>query len=192
MDIEELTRLVDAKPAPVPLLAVQAFANTIDLETESDLLSSPSEFRDWLLDSELAAPGVTVSRVDLDRARDLRDTIRALLLANTEGRVDSAAAAVLGAQVVDRPVYLAVDPEGGLDLDLTPVGSAEDFISDQIGIVFRAHLVGEWERLKLCRNDACRWSFYDSSRNRGGTWCQMQVCGNRIKNRHYRQRHRSA
>ena len=70
---------------------------------------------------------------------------RALLLANTEGRVDSAATAVLGAQVVDRPVYLTVDPDGGLDLDLTPVGSVEDFISDQIGIVFRARLVGEWD-----------------------------------------------
>ena len=32
---------------------------------------------------------------------------------------------------------------------------------------------------------------YDSSRNRGGTWCQMEVCGNRIKNRHYRERHRT-
>jgi predicted RNA-binding Zn ribbon-like protein len=188
VNIEELTRLVDAKPAPVPLLAVQAFANTIDLETESDLLTSPAEFRDWLLDSELASPQMVVGRHDLERARELRETIRALLVANTEGRVDRAAAAVLRPQVTDRPVYLAVDPDGGLDLDLTPVESVEDFISDQVGIAFRAQIVGEWRRLKLCRNDACGWAFYDSSRNRGGTWCQMAVCGNRVKNRHYRQR----
>jgi len=190
MNIDELTRLVDVKPAPPPLLAVQAFANTIDLETESDLLESTAAFRDWLQDLELAIPDLAVSRDDLGSARRLRETIRALLLANAEGRVDSAAATVLRAEVTDRPVYLAADPDGRLDLDLAPVESVEDFISDMIGITFRAQIEGEWRRLKLCRNDACRWAFYDSSRNRGGTWCQMEVCGNRIKNRHYRQRRR--
>jgi len=190
MNVDELTRLVDAKPAPLPLLAVQAFANTIDLETESDLLGSTAAFRDWLQDSELAIPDVAVSRDDLGGARRLRETIRALLLANAEGRVDSAAATVLRAEVTDRPVYLAADLDGRLDLDLAPVESVEDFISDMIGITFRAQIEDEWRRLKLCRNDACRWAFYDSSRNRGGTWCQMEVCGNRIKNRHYRQRRR--
>ncbi|MGH2963155.1 MAG: CGNR zinc finger domain-containing protein, partial [Solirubrobacterales bacterium] len=58
-----------------------------------------------------------------------------------------------------------------------------------VGVAFQAQVEGQWERLKLCRNDECRWAFFDSSRNRGGTWCEMSVCGNRIKNRHYRRRH---
>lgn len=52
-----------------------------------------------------------------------------------------------------------------------------------IGLVFAAQLESRWERLKICASDECRWAFYDSSRNRRGTWCQMEACGNRIKNR---------
>ncbi|MBD8663615.1 CGNR zinc finger domain-containing protein [Rhizobium sp. CFBP 8752] len=40
-------------------------------------------------------------------------------------------------------------------------------------------------RLKSCRN--CGWLFIDRSRNRSRSWCDMTVCGNRVKaNRHYR------
>jgi predicted RNA-binding Zn ribbon-like protein len=43
----------------------------------------------------------------------------------------------------------------------------------------------EPERLKICPN--CQWLFLDRSRNRSRTWCDMTVCGNRMKaNRHYR------
>lgn len=43
------------------------------------------------------------------------------------------------------------------------------------------------ERLKICGN--CGWLFVDRSRNRSRTWCDMAVCGNRIKaNLHYRRK----
>lgn len=43
----------------------------------------------------------------------------------------------------------------------------------------------EPDRLKICGN--CGWLFLDRSKNRSRTWCDMAVCGNRIKaNRHYR------
>ena len=48
------------------------------------------------------------------------------------------------------------------------------------------HLVAmpEPDRLKICGN--CGWLFLDRSKNRNRTWCDMAVCGNRIKaNRHY-------
>ena len=38
---------------------------------------------------------------------------------------------------------------------------------------------GHWQRMKACRNPACRWVFYDHSRNRTGIWCSMRICGNR-------------
>jgi predicted RNA-binding Zn ribbon-like protein len=44
-------------------------------------------------------------------------------------------------------------------------------------------------RLKVCRNEGCRWAFYDTSRNRSGVWCSMAICGNRQKGRVYRRRH---
>lgn len=43
----------------------------------------------------------------------------------------------------------------------------------------------EPDRLKICGN--CGWLFLDRSKNRSRTWCDMAVCGNRMKaNRHYR------
>ena len=49
---------------------------------------------------------------------------------------------------------------------------------------------GTWQRLKACGNPDCRWAFYDRSHSRAGAWCDMATCGNRIKNRRLRQRHR--
>jgi predicted RNA-binding Zn ribbon-like protein len=47
---------------------------------------------------------------------------------------------------------------------------------------------GTWSRLKVCMNDECAWAFYDHARNRSGKWCEMSVCGNRMKARAYRAR----
>ncbi len=47
---------------------------------------------------------------------------------------------------------------------------------------------GTWRRLKACRNEGCRWAFYDGSKNRSGSWCTMDVCGSRAKMRAYRRR----
>lgn len=48
-----------------------------------------------------------------------------------------------------------------------------------------------WPRLKACREDTCRWAFYDHSKNRSGHWCSMEVCGARHKARQYRARHKA-
>lgn len=189
VNVAELTRQIEDKPAPEPLLAVQAFVNTLDVETDTDLLASPAEFKSWLVSSGLATRGIAVSGGDLRRSRELRDTMRALAAANAEGKVDRGASRRLQEHVGARSVPLTVDSKGRLDLDLTPARSVEEFLSLMIGIAFRSQVEDEWRRLKLCRNDECRWAFFDSSRNRGGSWCRMEVCGNRIKNRHYRQRH---
>jgi predicted RNA-binding Zn ribbon-like protein len=41
------------------------------------------------------------------------------------------------------------------------------------------------DRVKICAQ--CHWLFLDRSKNRSRTWCDMAVCGNRVKARlHYR------
>ena len=189
MELAELAPFTEPKTAPGQLAAVQEFANTLDVETGTDLLSTPDEFRRWLVDCDFARAGLPLGGPDLLHARQLRETIRSLLTANALGAPDRSAAASLRAQADTRPIPLTVDDDGRLELDLGPVDSIERFLAMMIGISFQAQVGGEWERLKLCRNDECLWAFYDGSRNRGGAWCEMRVCGNRIKNRHYRSRH---
>ncbi|MCG3040358.1 CGNR zinc finger domain-containing protein [Streptomyces sp. S1A] len=59
-----------------------------------------------------------------------------------------------------------------------------------LAIAGRAAFDGTWRRLKVCPSEGCQWAFYDHSKNRSGTWCQMAECGNRAKVNAYRARHR--
>jgi predicted RNA-binding Zn ribbon-like protein len=67
-------------------------------------------------------------------------------------------------------------------------GPVERIIGRLVAEVIRAEAEGKWSRLKACRNEGCRWAFYDASKNRSGSWCNMQVCGSRHKMRTYRER----
>lgn len=50
----------------------------------------------------------------------------------------------------------------------------------------------ELDKLSACSNPECRWLFLDGSKNKGRRWCDMKLCGNRIKARRYRGRQRAA
>lgn len=45
------------------------------------------------------------------------------------------------------------------------------------------------ERVRACDADTCRWLFLDTSRNHSRRWCDMKVCGNRMKARRFQARH---
>ena len=73
---------VPEKTAPAPLELVQRFVNSVDLESGEDELGGPDELRDWLAERELIGGGDSVSAADLRRALDVREGLRALLMAN--------------------------------------------------------------------------------------------------------------
>jgi predicted RNA-binding Zn ribbon-like protein len=49
-------------------------------------------------------------------------------------------------------------------------------------------LSAELSQVRACAADSCRWLFLDTSRNHTRRWCQMQVCGNRMKARRFQAR----
>ncbi len=49
-------------------------------------------------------------------------------------------------------------------------------------------LSDEGARLASCGNPLCGWLFVDRSRNRSRVWCEMAVCGNRVKVGRFRHR----
>ena len=69
----------EGKPAPMPLLLVQAFLNTRCFEGDSDLLSDPETARPWLVDTQLLPRTATVTAAELEVARSMRESIRRLL-----------------------------------------------------------------------------------------------------------------
>jgi predicted RNA-binding Zn ribbon-like protein len=157
------------KAAPEPLREVQQFVNSVDLEHELDWLP------DWLDERGLGA--------ELDRARALREALRALVLANNGAPVDGDALELVNGAAARLPLQLGAD--GRLR-----VGAGDDALDGVVATALGAMLDGTWPRLKACRN--CCWSFYDYSPNRSATWCSMQLCGNRKKTRAYRSRRRDA
>jgi predicted RNA-binding Zn ribbon-like protein len=44
-------------------------------------------------------------------------------------------------------------------------------------------------RVRPCCRDACRWLFLDGSKNHSRRWCDMQVCGNRVKAQRFQAAH---
>jgi len=47
-------------------------------------------------------------------------------------------------------------------------------------------------RIRQCDGVACGWLFYDESKNNRRRWCEMEVCGNRAKQRRRAARGREA
>jgi predicted RNA-binding Zn ribbon-like protein len=48
----------------------------------------------------------------------------------------------------------------------------------------------DFSRIKQCAGQACGWLFYDSSKNKRRRWCEMDVCGNRAKQKRFAARRR--
>jgi predicted RNA-binding Zn ribbon-like protein len=50
---------------------------------------------------------------------------------------------------------------------------------------------GDFHRVRECGGHACGWLFYDRSKNNRRRWCEMEVCGNRAKQRRLAARRRA-
>jgi predicted RNA-binding Zn ribbon-like protein len=168
---------LEDKLAPMPLLRVQAFVDTLDLERGTDVLAHAEEARAWLADAGLADAGE-----DLGLIREVRESLRALIGHNTDGQPLGPGELEPLERVLDRTEpRLEVGTDGQVRL-------AADGLARLLLIVRDAQADGSWDRLKLCGNAECRWAFYDRSHSRRGAWCDMASCGNRIKNRNLRAR----
>lgn len=185
----------DLKPAPGPLRMVQEFVNTRSNQRGSDHLEDVQGTARWLAGRGHLPGGVDeVSEADRWRLIALREGLRGVLVIHNAGagarkgeaadfeELDDLAGAAL--------LRVCFDPSG--EPWLRPAKDKEDGVQRAMALmlaaVARSAAEGSWERLKACRNEECRWAFYDSSKNRSGTWCDMDTCGARHKMRAYRER----
>ena len=58
------------------------------------------------------------------------------------------------------------------------VSTARLLLSDQMRLV------------RACEKPDCRWLFLDTSKNHSRRWCDMKICGNRMKARRFKAQHR--
>jgi predicted RNA-binding Zn ribbon-like protein len=179
------------KSAPGDLDLVREFVETLEIdgETRSEELRTPELLESWLKKRGLLSPTVTLRDEDLSRALELREALRGILLAHNGVPVGREPFEAFDRLAADASLSVRV-VGGGARLE--PVGSGlEGAIGRIAAIVYEAGVEGTWPRLKACAADDCQAAFYDASRNRSGTWCDMSSCGNRAKVRAYRQRSRA-
>lgn len=178
------------KTAPAPLRLVQRFVNSVDLENGQDELTSPEALREWLAERDLMDPGEKVTAADLKRAIDVREGLRALLLATAGLPLDVERVERLDAAVGRAGMRMRF--RAGVEPVLEPEArGVNGALARLMAIVAAAVEQGSWTRLKACHRDPCFWAFYDHSKNRSGRWCRMEDCGNIEKARAFRERRRS-
>lgn len=192
----------DVAPAPAPsdgsraapgrLELVRQFINTADLEPGDDELSDLKALRSWLRARRLIGARDRLEEGDLERALGVREALRRLLEGRgAGGAIDERAIRSLNA--LPACVQMRVRFDAGGAPRLEPVGNGLDgAFAELFTIIEHAAADGTWARLKVCADHGCRWAYYDNSKNRSRSWCNMAVCGNRAKAREYRRRRRTA
>jgi predicted RNA-binding Zn ribbon-like protein len=187
MTLAETSEPGGRTPAPARLRLVQQFLNTNDIEGRLDALATAQGLKGWLLERRQIRRSVEVDDDDRDRAVTLREALRTLLIARDEGGTGREATSELERLSGDVGLYVRMEPNGW---QLAGSGSPLDAVwAKLMGDVSRAMSEGSWARLKACRRDACRWVFWDASRNVSSQWCSMRICGNRMKGVAFRDRH---
>ena len=173
----------ERSPAPGGLALVQLLVNTLDIESDVDSLAgAQGRARFGIAEDELA------------RARELRESLRAALLAHA-GHPPHRTVTPLGELLARAPLVVTVDAADGSAALAPADGSASLASADEgpllsrvAAAVAQALVEGTWTRLKACEAADCHWAYYDRSPAGRGRWCSMQVCGARAKMRRYRGR----
>jgi predicted RNA-binding Zn ribbon-like protein len=175
------------KEAPGALELLRRFCNSSNPENGAERYRDPDQLDAWL-EGEGLDP-IRVDRGGLRRVIRFRGRLRALAVADRDGRVDFAAFEQLAADVGSGSLRLVAGEPG---LALTGIGrGASPLLAHLASIIVIAQADGSWSRLKACTNDHCQWMFYDHSKNANGAWCSMTACGQRHKAREYRARRAS-
>lgn len=175
-------------PAPGDLELIRQFINTTDIEERTDEVATPADLATWYATRGLLPLGRTLTDADLARAIDLRETLRDVLQVHGGHPVSAKATAHFHDLAGSVPLRLDVGPPARL----IAADDTDPAVARLLGIAFESMTAGTWKRLKVCRNDACRWAYFDHSRNASGTWCRMAICGNRMKGQRFRARKGSA
>lgn len=174
-------------PSNTAVDRVNAFVNTLDVDSGVDALGTVEGAREWLDEASLIDHGPLAESQRL-RLIEVREALRSVIGSSQHGdNVDGDALAVLDAAGRSARLAIAFSEDGTADLRPDAAG-VDRALGTILAAMYAAMVDGSWSRVKTCMNDECQWAFYDESKNRSAKWCSMQPCGNRMKARAYRTR----
>ena len=187
--LDFVNSLDDRFGAAAPLERLTDYAALLRFALESRLLDARRA-------RELARVGPAPAERALRAARELREALAAVLYARPEGRPPPPAAL----RTLERHLHRA-----GRHRELHWERAARGGVLSwergrfetcaELPVWLLAQSAGELmmsgavEQVRACDADTCRWLFLDTSRNHTRRWCDMRVCGNRMKARRFQARH---
>ena len=169
------------------------FAHTGDMGYGSrfERLTSPGELQRWLSLSPVKLPKVRIRLDDFDRAKALRGAIWRIANAVLERRIPGAGdVRLMNAMAREPGLVKQLDAAAKSSRWHRPTAKAVLATIAQDAVV----LFGDpkqFARMRRCENSKCKVVFYDDSRPGLRRWCAPNRCGDRIRARAYRERHRS-
>jgi predicted RNA-binding Zn ribbon-like protein len=182
--------VADRQKATGDVGLVQAFVNTVDLQDGPEELSDPNTLKAWLVAKGLLDGSQPVDASDLKHAIALREAIRSVIGANSGSKVYPVEIATLNEAAAASGLRMRFGADGTPKLE--PEATGVVAAMGRIVAAMYAAMEGEdWRRLKLCSSQACRWVFYDRSKNHSSRWCTMASCGNREKARRFRSQNKT-
>jgi predicted RNA-binding Zn ribbon-like protein len=146
--------------------------------------------RQWKLPCVRPVAGRSAGARVLGRCIDLREALAEVLYARLDGGEPSASARdrleryfkearlrqKLNWSQWPRVEWEWAVAESGPDLPVWALAlSASDLMTSEAA-----------GRVRACGNPECRWLFLDTSKNHTRRWCDMQLCGNRMKARRFK------
>ncbi len=133
-------------PAPGDLRVVQAFVNTRDVEEGTDELATPEALAAWLSAWGLLTEGPPAEPGELEKAKQVREALRGLLLANNGAPLDPTAVEVLDRTARDASLRVSFGPDGAAGLEPAAAGW-EGALARLLELVVVARIEGLWPRL---------------------------------------------
>jgi len=126
-----------------------------------------------------------LARADRRALKQLRATLRALVERSSEVGLADLDAYVAAVPVRRRVVATSLVSE--------PVVRDWRWACAEIAASFvELTADGDPDRIKVCANHECQWTFYDESKNRSRRWCGAASCGTADKVRRFRARRAAA
>jgi len=174
------------------------FINTLDLDDGQliEHFARPADAAAWFRDRRLihARDSVGWTPADLDHIRSVRAALRDVVDGIVLERAPDPESVRLVNDVLDHGPRPQLELEGAEirigHRHLSPP-AAEALVPIAEAIVDEI-ATGRPYRFRICANDRCRWTFFDTSPTGRRRWCDMKTCGNRAKAARHRERLRTS
>lgn len=153
----------DSHAASGPLRLLRSFANTLSAQSQTDLLATREQAADWLRAAALLPNGAGLTGSEHSALLRLRDSLRDMFAAHTDGREDADAAARLTRALADGRLVLTIDQASTAVLASAARASYSSVVAAIAVAVAQSAAAGTWLRLKSCTAPGCGQAFYDSS-----------------------------